>query len=68
MAVHLEDVLRRRTELMLFTRGNGLEHLEALAGEMAALLGWSEERRAKEVVQCREEVRAMFAWRDDHKP
>lgn len=64
MALHLEDVLKRRTELMLFTRGNGLEHLEALADEMAALLGWSPDRRAEEVAACRKEVQAMFAWRD----
>jgi glycerol-3-phosphate dehydrogenase len=63
MAVRLEDVIKRRTDLMLFTRGNGLPHLEILADEMTGLLGWTATRREQEIDQCRQAIRAMFAWK-----
>ena len=64
MAVTLLDIIRRRTELMLFTPGNGLHHLAALAAEMAPLLGWSAQRQEEEVERCRNTIQDMFAWRE----
>lgn len=63
MAVHLLDVVQRRTDLMLFTRHNGRPYLPALADEMGALLGWSEERKQAEIAATERELDAMFAWR-----
>lgn len=63
MAVRLEDVLRRRTSMMLFSPDNGMAHVAELAQEMAGLLGWSEQRTADEAASCRELVRQMHAWR-----
>lgn len=65
MAQTLEDVCLRRTPIMLFTPGNGREWLQALADEMAALLGWSPARAQSEVEALRRRVDAMFAWRCD---
>ncbi len=62
MAVRLIDFVQRRTELMLFTPGNGGPYLERLADAMGDLLGWSEQRRAEEVAACRDEIAAVFAW------
>ncbi|MFZ5827105.1 MAG: FAD-dependent oxidoreductase [Bacillota bacterium] len=65
MAVRLLDVVHRRTDLMLFTRCNGRPYLEALAAEMGAMLGWSEERQLEEIAACRAEARKMFAWQQE---
>jgi glycerol-3-phosphate dehydrogenase len=65
MAQRLEDVYRRRTELMLFSPDNGRAWLEPLSENMAALLGWSDERRAVEVRLTRAAIDAMFAFRDE---
>lgn len=63
MAVHLLDVVRRRTDLMLFTKHNGRPYLPALADEMGALLGWTEERKQAEIAAAEREMDAMFAWK-----
>ena len=53
MALTLEDVLERRTRLLLFDRAQGLECADAVAALAAARLGWSAERRAREVESYR---------------
>jgi glycerol-3-phosphate dehydrogenase len=63
MAQHLEDVYRRRTDLMLFSPDNGRAMLRPLANEMAALLGWSAERTSEEVQRTQAAIDAMFAYR-----
>ncbi|MEW8978923.1 MAG: glycerol-3-phosphate dehydrogenase/oxidase [Symbiobacterium sp.] len=63
MAVHLVDVVRRRTDLLLFTPHNGRPYLNALADEMGALLGWSEAQKQAEIAATLREIDAMFAWK-----
>jgi len=53
MARTLEDVLERRTRLLLFDAAQGRPHLEPMAGLAAELLGWDAERTAAEVAECR---------------
>jgi glycerol-3-phosphate dehydrogenase len=63
MAMRLEDVLRRRTTLLLFSPDNGLADVDALADEMGRLLGWSPPRREQEIAAARGLAEAMLAWR-----
>ncbi len=63
MAQRLEDVFRRRTDLMLFTPDNGRAWLAPLADEMGALLEWSPERRLAEIQHTRAATDAMFSYR-----
>lgn len=65
MAMHLVDVVRRRIDLMLFTAHNGRPWLPALAGEMGALLGWSEAQKQAEIAAAEQEIDGMFAWRQE---
>lgn len=65
MAVHLVDVIARRTDLMLFTPDNGRPLLAALAAEMGALLGWNEKTAQAEIARAAAQIDAMFAWRAD---
>jgi len=53
MALTLEDVLERRTRLLLFDPEQGLGGLEPMAQVAAHRLGWSPERTADEVRHCR---------------
>lgn len=48
MAIHLEDVLRRRTQLA-FGPGRGLAMAEPVSRTMARLLGWDEDSRREEI-------------------
>jgi glycerol-3-phosphate dehydrogenase len=57
MACRLEDVYRRRTGLMLFSRDNGRRWLERLADEMSSLLGWSPIERGR---RLRQRVRPLI--------
>jgi glycerol-3-phosphate dehydrogenase len=63
MAMRLEDVLRRRTSLLLFSPDNGMADLDALANEMGRLLGWSAARLSEEVAGARKLGEHMLAWR-----
>jgi glycerol-3-phosphate dehydrogenase len=63
MAQHLEDVYRRRTDLLLFSPGNGRAWLAPLGAEMAARLGWSAERTAEEVQRTEAAIDSMFGYR-----
>jgi glycerol-3-phosphate dehydrogenase len=49
MSLTLQDLLERRTRLLLFDRRQGLDSLEAAAAMAAARLGWSAARVADEV-------------------
>jgi glycerol-3-phosphate dehydrogenase len=53
MALTLEDLLERRTRLLLFDPAQGLDCAEAVAAMAAARLGWTAERRAREVEDYR---------------
>jgi glycerol-3-phosphate dehydrogenase len=48
-ALHLDDVLTRRTRVSIETAHRGVESAPQVADLMAAALGWSEERTAREV-------------------
>jgi len=65
MAVHLLDVVQRRTDLMLFTPHNGRPYLPALADEMGALLGWTDEQKQAEIAATEHQLDAMFAWKQE---
>jgi glycerol-3-phosphate dehydrogenase len=54
MALTLEDVLDRRTRLLLFARDQGLGALEATATLLARRLHWSTERRDAEIASYRD--------------
>jgi glycerol-3-phosphate dehydrogenase len=48
-AMHLDDVLTRRTRVSIETAHRGVESAPQVARLMAAALGWDEERTAREV-------------------
>jgi glycerol-3-phosphate dehydrogenase len=67
-ALHLDDVLERRTRLALTAPDRGLAAAEPVAAAMAEALGWSPERTRREVDAYRARVaaaRAAEAERDD---
>ena len=67
-ALHLDDVLERRTRLALTAPDRGLAAAEPAAAAMADALGWSPERTRQEVDAYRARVaaaRAAEAERDD---
>ena len=68
MAMRLEDVLWRRTNLLLFSPDNGLTDIADLAEEMGRLRGWSPAQLAEETASAERLVRHMFAWRDAATP
>ena len=53
MALTLEDVLERRTRVLLFDDRQGLGGVEDVAGIMARRLGWAAERTAGEIADYR---------------
>ncbi|MEV2239010.1 glycerol-3-phosphate dehydrogenase/oxidase [Micromonospora sp. NPDC049891] len=57
-ALHLEDVLTRRTRISFETAHRGLESAEHAAELMGAVLGWDAARRAREVTHYRARVEA----------
>ncbi|NLU77260.1 glycerol-3-phosphate dehydrogenase/oxidase [Micromonospora sp. HNM0581] len=57
-ALHLEDVLTRRTRVSIETAHRGLESAEHTAELMGAVLGWDVARRAREVTHYRARVEA----------
>jgi glycerol-3-phosphate dehydrogenase len=67
-ALHLEDVLERRTRLAITAADRGLEAAEPAAALMAGALGWSADRAEREVEGWRRRVaagRAAEAEPDD---
>lgn len=57
-ALHLEDVLTRRTRISFETSHRGLESAEHTAELMGAVLGWDAATRAREVEHYRARVEA----------
>ena len=67
-ALHLDDVLERRTRLALTARDRGLAAAAPAARLMAGALGWSPDRARREVEACSARVaacRAAEAERDE---
>lgn len=60
-ALHLDDVLARRTRLSIETPDRGVEVADEVSRIMAPLLDWSEEQRAGEVASYRDRVAAEIA-------
>ena len=57
-ALHLDDLLTRRTRISIETWDRGLSAAEPGARLMAEVLGWSEETIGREVERYRERVAA----------
>ncbi len=64
MALHLTDVLQRRTGFLRFSARKTRREIAALGAEMAQLQGWSEARERAEIEAVESQWRRMFAWRD----
>jgi glycerol-3-phosphate dehydrogenase len=62
MAVTLEDFLARRTDLMLFDRGRGLDAAPLVARLMGGVLGWGWRARREQLRRYGEAVAAMTAF------
>jgi glycerol-3-phosphate dehydrogenase len=65
LACEVEDVLRRRVPLALFSKTNGLSVAEETANLLAIERGWSEQRRAQSLLQYRAATSASRTWQDD---
>ena len=65
LACEVEDVLRRRVPLALFSRTHGLDVAEETADLLARERGWSEQRRAYSLLQYRTAISASRLWRSD---
>jgi len=57
-ALHLDDVLARRTRVSIETPDRGVESAESVSHLVAPLFGWDEEQRAAEVAAYRARVEA----------
>jgi glycerol-3-phosphate dehydrogenase len=60
-ALHLDDVLVRRTRIAIETADRGLAAADPVSRHMAAVLGWPEEQRLAEVEAYRSRVQAERA-------
>jgi glycerol-3-phosphate dehydrogenase len=60
-ALHLDDVLTRRTHIAIETEDNGLTAAAEVASLMGAELGWDETRLAEEIGHYRARVEAEVA-------
>lgn len=63
LAATLCDVLVRRTQLFFRDRDQGLGAVPAIADRMAALLGWDEATKAREIERYEAEVALSRQWR-----
>jgi len=59
------DFLRRRTQLLLRTRDQGLGVAPEVAKRMALLLDWSADRINEELERYAREASLAMAWKDD---
>jgi glycerol-3-phosphate dehydrogenase len=57
-ALHIDDILTRRTHLSIETPDQGLEAAEEVAQIMGAELGWNQERTEAELVHYQDRVAA----------
>lgn len=60
-AMHIDDVMTRRTHIAVETPDRGIASVEEVAGLMAAELGWSDEQRDAEVTHYRDRVAAEIS-------
>ncbi|MCA0147120.1 glycerol-3-phosphate dehydrogenase/oxidase [Blastococcus sp. LR1] len=60
-ALHLDDLLARRTRISIETSHRGVDSAEAVAKAVAGVLGWDGERVANEVASYRARVEAERA-------
>ncbi|MDH4017536.1 MAG: glycerol-3-phosphate dehydrogenase, partial [Actinomycetota bacterium] len=68
-ALHLDDVLTRRTRISIETFDRGIEAAPHVAELMAEVLGWDEETKAREITHYEARVAAerdSQAQPDDH--
>jgi glycerol-3-phosphate dehydrogenase len=65
-ALHLDDVLARRTRIAIEERNSGLAAAPAVAGLMAAVLGWDSERTKREIAEYQRKAEAERAA--SHQP
>ncbi len=64
-AATVADVLERRTQLFFRDVTQGLGAIDAVAGRMAGLLGWSDATRDDHIDAYRRRVARSRAWRDE---
>ena len=57
-ALHLEDVLARRTRMSIETKHRGADAAQEVADIIAPLLGWSDETKNAEITSYVERVEA----------
>jgi glycerol-3-phosphate dehydrogenase len=62
LACEVEDVLRRRVPLALFSRTHGLDVAEETANLLARERSWSVERRTQSLLHYRAAVSASRMW------
>jgi glycerol-3-phosphate dehydrogenase len=60
-ALHLDDVLARRTRIAMEAADRGLAAADPVSRHLAAVLGWTEEQRLREVEAYRARVQAEQA-------
>ncbi len=63
MAITLEDFMRRRSDLMLFSPEAGYAAAERIASVLGRTLGWSEREAGEQVEAYRGAVESMMAFR-----
>jgi glycerol-3-phosphate dehydrogenase len=62
LACEVEDVLRRRVPLAILSKTHGLDVAEETATLLARERGWSEQRRARSLLQYRAAVSLSHMW------
>ncbi|MGA2285728.1 MAG: glycerol-3-phosphate dehydrogenase/oxidase [Dehalococcoidia bacterium] len=67
-ALTLGDFMERRTKLMLFDPGHGLDGAEEAARLMGDVLGWSPRERQRQLALYRDDVAAMTAFAREPTP
>lgn len=60
-ALHIDDVMTRRTHIAILTPDRGLSCVDEVADIIAPLLGWTDEQRQAEVQHYRDRVEAERA-------
>ena len=68
MAVTLEDFMRRRSDLMLFSSNAGRAASERIAAVLGRTLGWNEHEVGEQMETYRTAVEQMMAFRDQPDP
>jgi glycerol-3-phosphate dehydrogenase len=65
LACEVEDVLRRRVPMALFSKTHGLDAAEETADLLARERGWSEQRRSQSLLQFLTSISAAQMWQGD---